>query len=84
MNIRINKHRNDVFRTDAINVCKHFREPGHKFNLHAKFTIIEQLKNQEKPVEHMRQTLEGREDFWIKKLQTLHPNGFNKELNNET
>ena len=25
--------------------------------------------------------LKEREDFWIKKLQTLTPNGFNQELN---
>ena len=29
----------------------------------------------------MRATLEEREDSWIKKLKTLHPNGFNQELN---
>ena len=23
----------------------HFRKPGHSFNLHAKFTLIEQLRN---------------------------------------
>ena len=36
MNIRLNKHRNDVFREDAIQVCKHFKQPGHDFNKHAK------------------------------------------------
>ena len=29
----------------------------------------------------MRKTLEQRENFWIKQLQTLHPKGFNQELN---
>ena len=82
MNIRINKHRNDVFREDAINVCKHFKQPTHDFNKHAKFTIIEELKKQDKSLAQMRKTLEEREDFWIKRLKTLHPNGFNMELNN--
>ena len=29
MNIRLNKHRNDVFREDAINVCRHFKQSRH-------------------------------------------------------
>ena len=81
MNIRINKHRNDVFREDAIPVCKHFKETTHSFNEHAKFTIIETLKNQGKSLTTMRRTLEEREDFWIKTPEALSPNGFNKGLN---
>ena len=83
MNIRLNKHRNDVFRADGLEVCKHFQLPGHSFNQHAKITIIEELKNKNKPLLIMRSILEKREDIWIKNLRTLHPDGFNKELNNE-
>ena len=82
MNIRINKHRNDVFREDAISVCQHFTQTSHEFNRHAKVTIIEQLENQNQTLEQMRKTLENREDHWIKRLKTLHPYGFNRELNN--
>ena len=81
MNIRLNKHRNDVFREDAIIVCQHFKQISHNFNEHAKITIIEQLKHQNKSLTQMRSILEEREDFWIKKLKTLHPYGFNQELN---
>ena len=84
MNIRINKHRNDVFRVDGLDVCQHFQENGHNFNKHAKFTIIEELKNQNKPISVMRKLLEQREDAWIIKLRTLQPDRFNKELNDPT
>ena len=82
MNIRCNKHRNDVFREEAIQVCQHFKQPGHNFNRDAKITIIEELKNKDRSLKTMRKILEQREDFWIKKLKTLHPDGFNMELNN--
>ena len=81
MNIRLNKHRNDVFREDAIHVCKHFKEPGHQFNKDAKITIIEELKKKDRSLKTMRKILEQREDFWILKLKTLQPDGFNMELN---
>ena len=83
MNIRINKHRNDVLREDAINVCQHFKQPTHKFNRDAKITIIEELKKKDKSLKEMRKILEEREDFWIIRLKTLHPQGFNMELNNK-
>ena len=82
MNIRLNKHRNDVFREEAIEVCQHFKQVSHDFNKHAKITIIEELKqHNNKSLKQKRSILEGREDIWIKRLKTLHPNGFNKELN---
>ena len=81
MNIRINKHRNDVTREDAILVCRHFNECDHTFKDHARFKIIEQLNDQRKSLSTMRRTLEDREDFWIKRLKTLSPHGFNQGLN---
>lgn len=81
MNIRINKHRDDVTREDAIQVCQHFNQTSHNFEDHARFTIIETLKDQNKDLVTKRRTLEDREDFWIKKLKTLTPNGFNQTLN---
>ena len=81
MNIRINKHRDNVTRVDAIQVCQHFNQTSHNFQHHARFTIIETLKDQGKDSATMRNTLEDREDFWIDKLKTLKPNGFNQTLN---
>ena len=83
MNIRMNKHRDDVMRTDAIKVRQHFNGNGHRFNTDAQFTIIEQLQRSNKTTSEMRTILENRENFWIRKLNTLHPNGFNMELNHE-
>ena len=81
-NIRLNNHRKDVSSVTGIPACKHFNETGHNFNSHAKFTIIEQLektKNLDK--ETLTKRLKLRENFWIKKLKTLTPNGLNQELN---
>ena len=80
MTFRLIKHRNDVFCEDSILVCQHFKQASHDFNKYAKVTIIEQLKHQNKGLAAMRATLEEREDFWITKLKSLHPNGFNQEL----
>ena len=41
----MNTHRNDVWRTDDPPCDKHFQMPGHNFNAHAMFTIIEELYN---------------------------------------
>ena len=81
MNIRTNKHRNDVLREGAILVSRHFNETSHTFEDHARITIIETLQEQRKGLAVMRGILEYREDFWIKKLKTLTTNGFNHSLN---
>ena len=44
LNLRMNTHRN-VWRTDSPPCDKHFQMPGHNFNAHAKFTIIEEAYN---------------------------------------
>ena len=51
--------------------CKHLQQESHNFNKHAKFTITGQLTNTCKSKE---------ERFWILKLDTLYPKGFNMEL----
>ena len=71
LNLRINTHRND-WRTDGPPCDKHFQMPGHNFNAHAKFTIIENLSK--KYIEKIYWTnisslLEHREDFWILKFK---------------
>ena len=82
-NIRLNNHRKDVNNSKPIPTDLHFRKPGHSFNLHAKFTLIEQLSNMHTAdKETLRFRLTWREDFWIQKLETLTPKGLNKELSN--
>ena len=82
-NIRLNNHRNDAYHpsNDTIPACKHFSNDQVDFNRHAGFTIIEQIKNNNKSSEQKRVILMRRENFWITNLETLQPNGLNKELN---
>ena len=79
-NIRINKHRDDCKITTSIDIDQHFRSPGHSFNEHAVFTIIERLNTRTKTKLERREILETREDFWIMELQTLKPRGLNAIL----
>ena len=82
-NIRLNNHRKDVKNRKPIPADLHFRKPGHSFNLHAKFTLIEQLSNiHTTDKDTLKFRLKCREDFWIQKLETLTPKGLNQELNN--
>ena len=80
-NRRINKHRNDAKKSDSIPVDKHFLEPGHDFNRDFKLIIIEEIGSRNMTKEQIRNTLLKREDFWILKLNTLEPHGFNDRLN---
>ena len=57
------------------------RLPGPNFNRHAKFTQTEQLNNTELDKKLPTFRLKKREDFWIHKVKTLKPHGFNAELN---
>ena len=78
----MNNHRQDVKDPKAIPVDKHFNQTRHNFNLHAKFTIIEQLEDTEKTSsEILKERLKRGETFWIKKLKTLTPSGLNQDLN---
>ena len=54
--------------------------PGHNFNTHAKFTIIEEVYNKSLSKLKIRRPLEYRENSWILKLQTLSPKGINISL----
>ena len=54
--------------------------PGHSFNVHAKFTIIEEVYNKSLSKLKIRSLLEQRE-FWILTLQTLSPQGLNISFN---
>ena len=86
-NLRLNNHRKDVRRTDAIRADRHFNCPDHEFNRDAKFTVIEELKNTDTfDKKKVKYILEKGEDFWMIKLKTIHPDGLNDGLNhpNET
>ena len=81
-NIRLNNHRKDVNNPNSIPVDLHFRKPGHSFNLHAKFTLIEQLRTIDTiDKDTIKCRSKCREDIWIQKLETLTPKGLNQELN---
>ena len=54
---------------------------GHNFNVHARFTVIEEVYNKSLSKLKIRSLLEHREDFWILKLKTLSLQGLNMSLN---
>ena len=73
-NIRLNNHRKDIKKQNAIEACKHFNNNEHTFSKHGKFIIIEQLRTiNTTPTETLKLRLNERESFWIKKLKTLTP-----------
>ena len=78
-NLRLNNHRKDTKKPNSILTCKHFQEQGHNFSKHAKFIIIDKLVNLHSSKEALREMLVI-ENFWIQKLKTLVPFGFNQEL----
>ena len=81
MNKRTNKHRNDVTRADSIAIDQHFNRSDHDFNCDFRVIVIEEITKKNLTKDQMRNLLLHREDFWISKLKTLEPNGFNEKLN---
>ena len=43
--IRLDNHRKDIKRPDAILACKYFQNKSHVFNKHTTFITIDQLTN---------------------------------------
>ena len=80
-NKRVNKHRNDVGRPDGLAIDRHFDQQDHDFNRDFRLILIEEISKQNLTKEQTRELLLKREDFWIRKLNTLEPNGFNEKLN---
>ena len=80
-NIRTNNHRSDSKKKNTIPVDQHYGQPDHDFTKHARITLIAQVHNRNKSIEEITHILEKREDFWIKALDALQPNGFNQGLN---
>ena len=80
-NIRLNNHRKDISNPKSIPADLHFRKSGDSFNLHAKFTLIEELSNiHTTDKDTLEFPLKRRKDFWFQKLETLAPKGLNQEL----
>ena len=77
-NIRLENHQKDTKDPNAILPCRHFQQPGHNFNSHAKFIIMEKLVNTSSSKDILRERLIQQENFWIKKLKTLVPYGQNQ------
>ena len=72
LNLRMNTHRNDVWRTDGLPCDKHFEMLGHNFNIHAKFAIIKEVYNKSLSKLKIHNLLEHIEDFWILKGRFLY------------
>ena len=68
-NIRLNNHRKNIKKPDAILACRHFQERNHVFNKHTKSFIIDKPRNTTKSKGILRQRLVERENFWIQTLQ---------------
>ena len=79
--LRFNNHQKDVNKLNSLQLDQHFRLLGHNFNKHAKFTLIGQLNDTNIDKELSKHSLKKHGDFWIIKLKTLRPHGFNAELN---
>ena len=75
-NERLYNHRKDTRITKSIPYDEHFRLTGHDLTKHAKFIIIEALDKTTDTITD-RKILKKREDYWISRLKTHAPNGFN-------
>ena len=63
-NIRLNNHRKDIKKPNAIEACKHFNNNEYTFSKHGKFIIIEQLGNiSTAPTETLKLSLNERKNF---------------------
>ena len=83
--MRFNTHRYDVNQPTGLSFDKHFSTPGHSFDHDARFILLEQIKNHRSlPKEEIRSIMEQREDYWVRRLKTLSPQGLNDKLNSAT
>ena len=78
--ILVNSSRKDVHKSNTPEADHHFSLPGHKFNLHAEFTLIEQLNKTNLDKELLTFRSKKREDFWLYNLDNLQLHGFNGKL----
>ena len=74
-NKRMNGHRSDLTKKTPLPVSQHFVSPGHSLEDfgRSKIYIIDHNSSWK---ENQRQK---KESFWIRELQTLHPEGMNNK-----
>ena len=76
-NKRMNGHRSDLTKKTLLPVSQHFVSPEHSLDDFGRSKIYIIDHNPSCPrKENQRQK---RESFWIRELQTLHPEGINKK-----
>ena len=68
-----------MLTTQKLSLHPHFKQPGHNFKNHAKFTLIQQINTH---IDAIKIRLKRREGSWVLKPDTLTPKGLNQELNN--
>ena len=74
-NKRMNGHRSDLTKKTLLSMSQHFVSPGHSLDdfVRSKIYIIDHNPSWKENQRHKR------ESFWIRELQTLHPEGINKK-----
>ena len=80
-NLRLNNHRKDSKKKDAIFACTHFQKWNHNIPWDAKLVLNEQITRKYNTHEELRLILKKRESFWILNLRALYPEGLTQELN---
>ena len=65
---RLNNQKKDVKDLKAILAEKHFHKRGHTLNKHARFTIVDRLRNTNLDKKFLRKRHIQRENFWIQKI----------------
>ena len=80
-NNRLNNHQKDLWKPDAIPASRHFSGKSLNFKTHAKFILIEQIRNVDIDLEKIKERLKQRKNFWILTLETITPKGLSQELN---
>ena len=79
----INKHIKDADGKNpkVVPVSIHFKQPGHNFNKHAKFTLIKQINDTiNTDINTIKIKLKKKADFWKLKHDTLTPERLNHEF----
>ena len=73
LNIRLNNHRKDSWKPDAILASRHFSDKDHSFNTNAIFIQNEQIHHIDIDKDKNKERLKQREHFWILTLETPTP-----------
>ena len=68
--MRLNNHRKDLWKPDAILASRHFSGKYHNFNTHAIFILTEKKHHIGIDKDKNKERLKQRENFWILTLET--------------